>query len=145
MDVVGEKRAERRMGYTVQNVTFRVHAVDRDAIKRAAKKAGTDLSGYCRDVIVPYAYSELGERRPNLPPVERGSGGNLIDQAAKAAGVTRAQYMRRIAEEQAARDLGVMLPKEAEQKAALIRPRTMPRSHERAEPGTGVTRRRSRS
>jgi hypothetical protein len=116
-----------------KNTTFRSHPVERLAIIRAAKLAGKTVSEYCREVMVPYAYSDLGERRPALPPLERASGKNMIAKAAAAMGLTVRQYERREAEKSAARQLGLELPEHA----PIVRPRTMP--HE--EPATGSRRR----
>jgi uncharacterized protein (DUF1778 family) len=96
--------------YSTKNVTVRCYEVDSDAIQRAADRAGKTLSDYCRDVLIPWAYSDLGEKRPNLPPLERGRYSSLVDQAAKAAGMTREQLERRAAEQMAAEALGVAGP-----------------------------------
>ncbi len=96
--------------YNTRNVTVRCYEVDSHAIQRAAERAGKSLSDYCRDVLIPWAYSDLGEKRPNLPPLERGRYASMIDQAAKAAGMTREQFERRAAEEAAAKALGVAGP-----------------------------------
>jgi uncharacterized protein (DUF1778 family) len=97
--------------YSTKNVTVRCYEVDSDAIQRAADRSGKTLSDYCRDVLIPWAYSDLGEKRPNLPPLERGRYSSMIDQAAKAAGMSREQFERRAAEQMAAAEaLGVAGP-----------------------------------
>lgn len=114
------------------NITFRCHALDKDAIMRAAEKAGKSDSEYCRDVIIDYAYSDLGERRPNLAPVGRSVRRTMVEQAAAARGLTVAQYTRELAEAQAAADLGYVVPAPQtvappQQRRQVIAPAILPR------------------
>jgi len=121
------------------NVTFRCHPLDKDAIVRAAAKAGKTDSEYCRDVMIDYAYSDLNERRPNLPPVGRDVRRRMIEEAAKARGLTVRKYMLELAQAQAALDLGFDNPvhgKPATERRPVRPPATVPR----LEPITAVSR-----
>jgi uncharacterized protein (DUF1778 family) len=91
--------------YETKNITFRTYGVYVDAIERAAAKAGKTISDYARDILAPFAYSDLGERMPNLPAIQRGRYSSMINQAAKASGVTKEEFMQRAAQEVAARML----------------------------------------
>ncbi len=108
--------------YSTKNVTVRCYEVDALAIQRAADKAGKTLSDYCRDVLIPWAYSDLGEKRPTLPPLERGRYGSMVEQAAKALGMTREQFERQAAEERAAQALGVAGPGESGERPRFAAP-----------------------
>jgi uncharacterized protein (DUF1778 family) len=99
------------MSYPTKNVTVRCYEVDADAIQRAADRAGKTLSDYCRDVLIPWAYSDLGEKRPMLPPLERGRYTSMLEQAAKAQGVDAATFAREAVELVAAQTLGLAAPK----------------------------------
>lgn len=109
------------------NVTFRCHPTDKDAIVRAAAKAGKTDSEYCRDVMIDYAYSDLGERRPNLPPVGRDVRKRMIEEAAKARGMTARKYMLELAQQQAALDLGFDTATPPAQKRPLVSPAPLQR------------------
>lgn len=108
--------------YQTKNVTFRSYQIDASAIDRAAAKAGKSLSDYCRDIIIPWAYSDLGERRPPLPPLEAGRYANMIDAAAAQAGMTREAFERHAAEQVAAAALGVAGPSESGERPATPMP-----------------------
>lgn len=101
------------MTYATKNVTFRTYEIDASAIERAAHKAKKSLSDYCRDVVIPWAYSDLGERRPHLPPLEQGRHASIVAKAAKAVGLTVEQFERRAAEQAAARALDMLGPEDA--------------------------------
>ncbi len=98
------------MSYPTKNVTVRCYEVDAEAIQRAADRAGKSLSDYVRDIIIPWAYSDLGERRPNLPPLERGRYQSMLETAAKAAGVPAEAFARQAVEAAAAQALGLAAP-----------------------------------
>lgn len=102
--------------YETKNITFRTYGVYVDAIERAAAKGGKSISDYARDILAPFAYSDLGERMPPLPPIQRGRYSSMISQAAKATGQTREEFMQRAAQEVAAR----MLSESGEHPAASI-------------------------
>lgn len=85
-----------------KNITFRTYALYEDAVQRAAVKADKNLSDYCRDIIVAWAYSDLGERMPALPSISRGRYSSLETQAAKLTGQTPEAFMRAAAREVAA-------------------------------------------
>ncbi len=99
--------------YHTKNVTFRCYEIDASAIDRAAAQAGKSLSDYCRDIVIPWAYSDIGEHRPNLPSLEPGRYANMVEAAAKKAGMTRADFERHAAEAMAAAALGVAGPEES--------------------------------
>lgn len=124
------------------NVTFRVHPIDKDAIVRAAEKAGKPESEYCRDVMIDYAYSDLGERRPNLPPVGRDVRKRMIEEAAKKRGLTVRKYMLELATMQAQMDLGFDTnePAPIEKPTTERRPLRTPGAIPRLEPGTTLSR-----
>ncbi len=98
------------MSYPTKNVTVRCYEVDAEAIQRAADRAQKSLSDYVRDIIIPWAYSDLGERRPNLPPLERGRYQSMLETAAKAAGVPAETFARQAVEAAAAQALGLAAP-----------------------------------
>lgn len=91
--------------YGTKNITFRTYDVYADAIERAAKKAGKSISDYARDILAPFAYSDLGERMPNLPQIMKGRYSSIVAQAAKASGESTQAFMQRAAREVAARML----------------------------------------
>ena len=91
--------------YKTDNFTFRTYELYVDAIKRAAERAGKSPSEYVRDVVIPWAFSDLGERMPQLPRIERGRYSNTITQAAKQVGKTRRQFEQDAAIEAATRTL----------------------------------------
>lgn len=122
------------------NVTFRCHPLDKDAILRAAQKAGKSDSEYCRDVMIDYAYSDLGERRPNLPPVGRDVRKRMIEEAAKARGLTVRKYLIEVASAQATLDLGFDTPAAAEKPATQRRPIRTPAALPRLDPVTSLSR-----
>lgn len=122
-----------------RNVTFRCHPLDKEAIVRAAEKAGKSDSEYCRDVMIDYAYSDLGERRPNLPPVGRDVRKRMIEQAAKARGLTVRKYMLELAAAQAQLDLGFDAPT-ATKPATQRRPVRAPAIVPRLDPVTAISR-----
>jgi uncharacterized protein (DUF1778 family) len=124
------------------NVTFRCHPLDKDAIVRAAQKAGKSDSEYCRDVMIDYAYSDLGERRPNLPPVGRDVRKRMVEQAAKARGLTVRKYLLEVASAQAALDLGFDTPaaEKPDKPATHRRPVRAPALLPRFDPETAVSR-----
>jgi uncharacterized protein (DUF1778 family) len=123
------------------NVTFRCHPLDKDAIVRAAQKAGKTDSEYCREVMVDYAYSDLGERRPNLPPVGRDVRKRMIEEAAKARGMTVRKYQLEVAAAQATLDLGFDSSAPTPEKPATQRrPIRAPALLPRFEPETTVSR-----
>jgi uncharacterized protein (DUF1778 family) len=137
------KTAKQSTRNAAANVTFRCHPLDKDAIVRAAQKAGKSDSEYCRDVMIDYAYSDLNERRPNLPPVGRDVRRRMIEEAAKARGLTVRKYMLELAQAQAAVDLGfdtVEGPPIQARPATERRPVRAPPPLLRPEPTTAVSR-----
>jgi uncharacterized protein (DUF1778 family) len=128
------------------NVTFRCHPLYRDAIVRAADKAGKDVSEYCREVMIDYAYSDLGERRPNLPPVGRDTRKRMIAEAAKKAGLTVRKYMLELAAAQAQMDLGFDAdePSPVGKPTTERRPLRAPGALPRVDPVTSLSRGQSR-
>lgn len=128
------------------NVTFRCHPIDKDAIVRAANKSGKTDSEYCRDVMIDYAYSDLGERRPNLPPVGRDVRKRMIEEAAKARGMTVRKYLLEVASAQATLDLGFDTPATAapEKPQTERRPLRAPGVMPRVDPVTSLSRGQSR-
>lgn len=109
------------MSYPTKNVTIRCYEIDADAIQRAADRAQKTLSDYCRDVLIPWAYSDLGERRPQLPPLERGRYASMLEQAAKAAGVDAQTFAREAIEAAAAERLGLAAPHTPPRRDSSIR------------------------
>lgn len=105
--------------YTTKNVTVRCYEIDANAVQRAAERAGKTLSDYCRDVLIPWAYSDLGEKRPNLPTLERGRYSSMVEQAAKARGMTRDQFEREAAEMLAAETLKLAGPGDSGARVAV--------------------------
>jgi uncharacterized protein (DUF1778 family) len=108
------------MSYPTKNVTVRCYEIDADAIQRAADRASKTLSDYCRDILIPWAYSDLGERRPQLPPLERGRYSSMLEKAAKAAGVDAATFARDAVETAAAQALGLAASSKAEAPAERL-------------------------
>ncbi len=100
--------------YPTKNVTFRCYELHADIIGRAAEKVGKSLSDYCRDIVIPWAASDLGERLPHLPKLEQGRHQNLIAKAAKLVGLTPEQFERKAAEQAAARALDMVGPEDAQ-------------------------------
>ena len=101
------------MPYATDNVTFRCYQVHKDVVVRAAAKAGKTLSDYCRDIVLPWAASDLGERLPPMPPLERNRYQTMLHEAAKRAGLTPEQFERRASEHAAALALGIPTPEES--------------------------------
>ena len=99
--------------YSTKNVTFRAYEIDASVIARAAAKANKSLSDYCRDILIPWAYSDIGERRVPLPPLEAGRYSNMVDTAAAKAGMSREAFERHAVEECAAAALGVAGPSDS--------------------------------
>jgi len=130
--------------YHTKNFTVRCYEVDRDAIQRAADKAGKDISSYVRDVIVPFAYSDLNERRPALPPMQRGSAGRLAKSVAKSLGLTESELKRLATERFVAERLGMPVPDAPAEpdETALVKPKTYARKP--AEPARSEPVRRKR-
>jgi hypothetical protein len=98
--------------YPTENLTTRVYAIYADIVRRAAEKAGKSISEYVGDIVVPWAASDLGERLPPLPPLERGRYRTLVEAAAARAGMTRRQWERHAIETQNALALGIPTPDE---------------------------------
>ncbi len=84
------------------NISFRVSEDQQDQIARAAMAAGKSVSDYARDILVPWAASDLGERPSQLPPKREPS---PVARAAAARGMTRDQYRQFAAEALALADL----------------------------------------
>lgn len=84
------------------NISFRVSPEQQDQIERAAQKAGKSVSDYAREVLGPWAASDLGER-PALQAVRRAP--SPVAVAAAARGMTRDQYRQFAAEALAQADL----------------------------------------
>lgn len=100
--------------YQTRNITFRCYEIHGAIVERAAERAGKSLSDYCRDIMIPWAASDLGETLPPMPRLERGRHASMIAKAAKAVGLTPEQFERRAAEQAAAAALGMLGPDEAE-------------------------------
>jgi uncharacterized protein (DUF1778 family) len=99
--------------YPTENLTARVYSLHADIVRRAAAKAGKTISEYVGDVVVPWAASDLGEAMPRLPKLERGRYKAMVEQAAKRAGMTPAQWERHAAETLSAQALGLPTPDDA--------------------------------
>lgn len=125
--------AERQNVYSTKNVTVRCYEVDSNTIQRAADRAGKSLSDYVRDILIPWAYSDLCEARPNMPPLERGRYTSMIDQAAKAAGLTRDQFEKQAAEQAAAQALGMAGPGDSGEFRRYASPGIPPRPMRKAQ------------
>lgn len=122
--------------YPTENLTARVYSLYADIVQRAADKAGKSVSQYIGDIIVPWAASDLGERMPKLPTVAERNYRSMLEQAAKRAGMTPAQWERHAAETLSAQALGLPTPDDAR---APGRPPTVPPpSGERAGSGERV-------
>jgi uncharacterized protein (DUF1778 family) len=99
--------------YPTENLTTRIYSVHADLVRRAAAKADKSISEYVGDVVVAWAASDIGEKVVPLPKLERGRYKRLVDEAAKRAGMTRAQWERHAAETLSAQALGIPTPDDA--------------------------------
>lgn len=111
------------MSYPTENLTTRVYELHADLVRRAAAKAEKTVSDYVRDIVVQWAASDLGERLPPLPDLKRGRYRELVEGAAKRAGMTVTAFERHAAETLAAQAMGVPSPDDAR---APGRPPTIP-------------------
>lgn len=80
------------MTYATKNVTFRCYELHHGVVLRAAEKAGKSLSDYCRDIVIPWAASDLGERLPPLPKLEQGRRVAMVAEAARLIRLTPEQF-----------------------------------------------------
>lgn len=87
-------------------VSFKAYRIQHDLIEQAAEKQGQSISDFCRDTLTERATAVTGKRLPQLPPLQRGRYGSMINQAATKLGLTRAQYEAKALAEHAAAQLG---------------------------------------
>ena len=86
------------------NVSFRVTAEQQDQIVRAAEASGKTLSDYCRDILSPWAASDLGERPASAPERVRRPQ-SPVTLAAQKRGMSRDEFRQLAAELLAQADL----------------------------------------
>lgn len=98
--------------YQTRNITFRCYVVHGDLVDRAAAKHGKTLSDYCRDVVIPWAASDLGEKVTTMPVLARGRHASMVNEAAKKRGLTREEFERLAVEQMAAKELGLPGPED---------------------------------
>ncbi len=84
--------------YNTKNITFRAYEIDLKQIEKAAKAAKKNVSDYVRDVVIPKAYKDTGDERPDLPELQRGRYGGLVAQAARLAGMSPDQLRKEASE-----------------------------------------------
>lgn len=96
--------------YQTRNITFRCYEIHGTIVERAAERAGKSLSDYCRDIIIPWAASDMGEKLPPMPKLERGRHAAMVSKAAKLLGLTPEQFERKAAEQAAAAALNMLGP-----------------------------------
>lgn len=85
------------------NISFRVSEEQQDQIVRAAAAARQSVSDYCREILVPFAASDLKEPVAEAPAPKRAP--SPVSIAAAARGMTRDQYRQFAAEALAQADL----------------------------------------
>lgn len=101
--------------YQTRNITFRCYEIHGAIVDRAAARAGKSLSDYCRDLVIPWAASDVGERLPPMPKLERGRYSTMLAKAAKAVGLTPEQFEKKAAEQAAAHALGLLGPDDVDE------------------------------
>jgi hypothetical protein len=99
--------------YPTENITARVYSVYADIVRRAAHARNKTVSEYVGEIVVPHAAEDIGEELPPIPKLEKGRHKAMVAEAAKAAGMTPAQFERHAADILSARMLGLPTPDEA--------------------------------
>lgn len=84
-------------------VSFRCYVKHAQMVSDAAEQAGTNPADYARKVVLDWAASDLGLPAPDYSPLPNFS--KALEAAAKRAGVSADEYVRRAAAEKLERDL----------------------------------------
>lgn len=75
------------------SVSFRMYQIHKDLIERAAALVpGRSVSDYMRETLAMQAALDLGVELPNVPDINRGRAGGLVNQAAQKLGMTREEF-----------------------------------------------------
>jgi uncharacterized protein (DUF1778 family) len=96
-------RPDFHSGDTKTNCSFRVYNGHLAMIHAAAERLDVSAASYMRRVVIEDAAKVLGVKPPEYASLE--SGTDIIAAAAKAAGMTKKEWMLREAEKSARRSL----------------------------------------
>lgn len=99
----------KHLDLTQTTVSVRVTVAQAEQIERAAAACNPPktISEYARDVLCPWAASDLGERpAPGIQATRRPR--SAISEAAKLHGMTHSQYRQWVAEKAAASELAAL-------------------------------------
>ena len=105
-------RSEEKSDYDYAQVGFRVYGSHAKLIARGAEKAGKSIADYLRDIVLPMVALDVGMPCPEYASLSGAI--DLVAQAASRAGLSVREYERRVAREQAAKELRSYAPQRHE-------------------------------